>query len=282
MIQRTIITILISLVCTAGFAQEHLPKQSDYLAFAKTKTLVVLDDNPMSEYNFRIRDVIKKNWTLTEYEFITNTEFEKKRFNSNYSFIINTIVTFNKDKTKARYNFLSLLMGGSAKRIANMPDLCSIPLSYKHVHEDSYSYKLPCFVRFMQKHVKLVTAKPEIISENVLKYYNKNTVLLNGRTLYLVKDELGKDVNTLSKIRKIYTGKIKLVEREEVERAIENKNDNVVFLHKVGPEQWKIRARCFKILVGASDSDFYYFDYHMINKKQTDSFLAKDFKRIAK
>ncbi|WP_249414480.1 hypothetical protein [Marinifilum caeruleilacunae] len=280
MMKKLLCAIFICLLSMPLLSQEHLPTHADYLAFVQSKTLVVLDDNPMSEYNFRIRNVIKKNWTITEYEFISNAEFEKKRFDPNYSFIMNTLVTFNKDKTKARYNFLSLLMGGKEKRIANMPDLCSVPLSYKHVHEDVYAHKLPCFIRFMQKHVQLVIEKPEIISANMLKYYNKNAALLQGKTLYLLMDELQKEVNSLAKIRKIYPGKVKIVSKEDLEEAIEHKLDNVVFLHKVGPEQWKIKARCFKILVGASDSDFYYFDYHMINKKQTDGFLAKDFKRI--
>ncbi|MCT4603864.1 MAG: hypothetical protein N4A59_13315 [Marinifilum sp.] len=274
-----LLLFLVSLTCVA---QEHMPTHADYLAFAKTKTLIVLDDNPMSEYNFRIKDVIKKNWTITDYEFISNKDFEQKRFNSQYSFIINSIVTFNKDKTKARYNFLSLVMGGKEKRIANMPDLCSVPLSYKHVHEDVYSYKLPCFIRFMQKHVSLVSKNPQIITENVLKYYNKNASLLQGKTLYLIKNELQKEVNSIGKIRKVYSGKVKIVTKEDVENAIDNKNKGVVFLHKVGPENSKTKARCFKILVGANDSDFYYFDYHMIRNKQTDSFLEKDFKRIAR
>ncbi|WP_321295036.1 hypothetical protein [Marinifilum fragile] len=280
--QTLLLTIFICLLDFIGKAQEHLPTAEDYSAFAKTKTLIVLDNNPMSEYNFRIKDVIKNNWTITEYGFISNKEFEKKRFDSKYSFIINSIVTFNKDKTKARYNFLSLVMGGKQQRIANMPDLCSVPLSYKHVHEDVYLYKLPCFIRFMQNHVKLVSKNPEIISANVLKYYNKNASLLQGKTLYLIKEELQKEVNSLAKIRKIYPGKVKIVTKEEVEEAINGKKENVVFLHKVGPESSKIKARCFKILVGASDSDFYYFDYHMIKKNQSDSFLEKDFKRIAR
>jgi hypothetical protein len=114
--QILLLTIFICLLGFIGKAQEHLPAIEDYSAFAKTKTLIVLDDNPMSEYNFRIKDVIKNNWTITEYGFISNKEFENKRFDPKYSFIINSIVTFNKDKTKARYNFLSLVMGSKEKK----------------------------------------------------------------------------------------------------------------------------------------------------------------------
>jgi hypothetical protein len=163
-----------------------------------------------------------------------------------------------------------------------MPDLCSIPLSYVQVDEKNYIYKLSALVQFMQNHIELVTANPQIISENVLRYYNKNNAETKNKTIYLLKNELESDINSIAKIRKVYPGKVKLVEVEEIENAIKNKDTNVIFLHKVGPENTKNKARCFKILIGTGDAMFYYFDYHMVKGKQTDSFLLSDFKKLAK
>lgn len=279
---KIIITILICLAGLTSFSQEHLPTVSDYNGFYKTKTLVVLEDDPFSEYNYKIKEAVKQRWTVTEYEFISNEEFEKQRSDSKFSFLVTSIVTFNKDKTKAKYNFLSLLLGGQANEIGNMTDLCSIPLSYVRVDEASYVYKLTSLVQFIQNHIKLVTEKPKIISKNVLRYYNKNNAETKGKTIYLLKYELDKDINSLAKIRKLYSGKIKLVEADEIENAIKNKDNDVLFLHKVGPENTKNKARCFKILIGAGDATFYYFDYHMVRAKQTDRFLKSDFKKLAK
>jgi hypothetical protein len=50
----------------------------------------------------------------------------------------------------------------------------------------------------------------------------------------------------------------------------------------VGPEITKFKARCYKILIGAADAKFYYFDYHMVDDDTPDGFLAKDFKKLAK
>ncbi|BAX80219.1 hypothetical protein [Labilibaculum antarcticum] len=280
---KTIIVTI--LICFAGFtlySQAHLPTASDYTRFYKTKTLVVLEDKLFSDFNDKIKEAVKQNWTLTEYEFISNAEFQKQRFDPKYSFLVTSIVTFNKDKTKAKYNFLSLVLGGQAKQIGDMPDLCSIPLSYVQVDEKNYIYKLTALVQFMQNHIALVSANPQIISENVLRYYNKNNAETKDKTIYVLKNELEYDINSLEKIRNVYPGKVKLVEVEEIENAIKNKDTNVIFLHKVGPENTKNKARCFKILIGAGDAMFYYFDYHMVKGKQTDSFLLSDFRKLAR
>ncbi len=262
-------------------AQEHIPTKADYDAFKSTKTMVVMDVNPMSDFNFKIKDVMNEHWSLTEFEFITEQEFENMKGDPAYSFLVTTVVTFDKDKTKARYKFLSLLLGEDEREIRDMPDLCSVPLSYLRVDDDSYSYKLDAFVSFIQNHVKLMTENPNLIKANVFKYYNKNIKSLKNKTLLLVADDLEPTINTQKKIQKVYPHDVKIVTREEVMEAIERKDPDVVFLHKVGPEGTKYKARCYKILLGAADSQFYYFDYHMVSSKKRDYLLEKDLKKMA-
>ena len=240
-----------------------------------------MDPSPMSDFNFKIKDVMKNNWTITDYEFITEQEFEDKKNNPAYSFLLTTTVTFDRDKTKARYTFLSLLMGEDNSSVRDMPDLCSIPLSYLRVEDDSYAYKLDAFIRFIQDHVKLMTEHPELIKANVFKYYNKNVQSLKGKTLYLVAEDVEPVVNTVKKISKVYPYEVKFVSRDEVMEAIESKDPDVVFLHKVGPEGTRYKARCYKFLIGAADAKLYYFDYHMITPKKRDYLLAKDVKKMS-
>jgi hypothetical protein len=59
-------------------------------------------------------------------------------------------------------------------------------------------------------------------------------------------------------------------------------DENAVFLHKVGPDGKKMEARVFKILIGAADAKFYYYDYHKASDKNPDAFLASDFKKLSK
>jgi hypothetical protein len=262
-------------------AQDYVPNKTDLARFPTTKTFVVLEDNILSEYNLIIKEVMPQEWKMTSYDFISWKEFEKQRMNSGYSFIMLNQVKFEKDKMNTKYNFISLVLGGTNYSLNQMPDLCSLPVSYYGIGDLEYSYKLGIFLRFMQNHVKLLMEKPTLASENILQYYNKNTSDIKGKKLYLVAEDLAKDVNTLSKIRMIYSGEVQLVSTDEIQKAIAEKMD-VVLLHKVGPVGSRQKARCYKILIGAADAKIYYFDYHMINDKNPDGFLTSDFKRLNK
>ncbi len=280
--KKILLSTIIAMFTLSVFSQEYVPTEEDVQHFHETKTLVVLDDNPMSGYNFMIKDIMKQEWDLTEYDFISSAEFEEKRENPNYSFLITTLVSFHKDKTKARYKFLNLLLGGDYFRMNQMPDLISIPLCYSNVDEDSYIYKLGTMVRFMRNHVQTITDDPSLISKNMFKYYKDNIEDIQDKTLYVVEDELTKKVNTRARIRKVYPYQYKIVTREEIKEAIEQKKENVVFLHKVGPEGTQLIARCYKIIMGAKDAKLYYFNWHMIDKKEPDGFLEDDFENLAK
>ncbi len=271
------------LVCVVSLsAQRKLATEEDYKAFFNTKTYVVMDENPLSDFNFMIKKVMPKVWNVTDYEIISIKEYEIKRRDPSYSFIVTSEVTFDKDKTKARYRFISLLLGKDVANISEMPDLCSIPLSYVRVEDDSYAYKMEGFIRFIQDHVNLVSKNPNVIGANMYRYYNKNVQSLNGKTLLVTKADLTPEVNTISKIKNLYPYDVKIVEQEEITKAIEAKDKNVVYLHKVGPEGTKFKARCYKIVIGAADSQFYYFDYHMVSPKKRDGLLESDFKAMGK
>ncbi len=281
--KKAVITIVLVVIGKILFGQEYVPTKDDLDKFYKTKTMVVYEKNPMLEYNLIIEEVISNEWKITDYEFVSYKDFnEKYRFDPNLSFLVMTDVVFTKDNTGAKYKFLHVLLGGDFNDVRDMPTICSVPLSYSNVEEESYIYKLRTLLRFTQNHIKLITEDPSIISSNVFKYYNKNIKGIKGKTLYLVKEELADDVNTIAKIKKVYPLEFKLATREEIEELIIKKDPNTVFLHKVGPEGTHLSARCYKIIIGAADANFYYFDYHMIDPKSPDGFLKSDFKKLSK
>jgi hypothetical protein len=277
--------VLLFLVVNLGisvFSQDYIPSREDIDAFFTTKTLVVLPNNPLLEYNYVIRTVMEQEWEITDYDFISFKEFEEKRFDPKYSFLYMTQVSFENDKTDARYRFIHLSLGGDYFRMNQMPDIASVPVAYYNVEEDNYSYKLGILVRFIQKHALLIKEHPEIVSANVFKHYNDNIKDIRGKTLYLLENELAKEINSVARIKKIYPYKFRIVTKEEIEGAIAERDENIVFLHKVGPEGTKINARCYKIIIGAGDANFYYFNYHKIDSKHPDGLLDDDLKKLAK
>jgi hypothetical protein len=225
---------------------------------------------------------MEQEWTITPFEFISFKEFEERRLDPQYSFLYMSMVMFDNDKTDAQYRFLHLSMGGDYFRMNQMPDIASVPLAYYSVEEDNYNYKLALLVRFIQNHALLIKEHPEIVSANVFKYYNNNIKDIKSKTLFVLEEELSKEVNSAARIRSVYPYKVKIVTKEEITEAIKNRDEDIVFLHKVGPEGTKLDARCYKVIIGAGDANFYYFDYHKISDKNPDGLLEEDFKRMAK
>jgi hypothetical protein len=262
--------------------REYLPTPEDLETFYRTKTYIVLNDNPISDYNFEIEDAVKKYWAITEYEFIRFSDFEEKSADPNASFLYTAAVSFEKDRSQTRYLFLCLSLGGNHQNIDALKDVANLPLSYYGVDEDSYSYKLGTMVRFLQDHVRFITGNPDLITQNVYKHYNDNMQDIRGKTIYFVEDELAQEVSSEARIRAIFPNNVKIVDRDQIKELIMNADENAVFLHKVGPEGKRMEARVYKILIGAGDAKFYYFDYHTNSGDKTDAFLESDFKRLAR
>jgi hypothetical protein len=277
--------LILSTCLLSGFLNAQViyqPTKEDLGKLKQTKTYVVLDESPMSDFNFEIKDVMEREWTLTKFEFINMSEFEKLSSNESYSFLYTSLVSFEKDKTESRYVFLHLSLGGANLTIDDLRDMVSVPLAYFGTDPENYIYKLGTIVRFMQNHINLVYEKPELISNNIFKFYNDNIKDIHSKILFLVQDELTPEISTPARIKAIYPYKFKIVTREEINQAIKDNNQEVVFLHKVGPEGKRSEARCYNIIIGVADANFYYFDYHMVTDKNPDGLLESDLKKMAK
>ncbi|MCG8410476.1 MAG: hypothetical protein MI739_04230 [Bacteroidales bacterium] len=282
--KKILIGLIICFVAFQVKSQDYLPTEADLNQFLNSKLYVVLETNPIAEYNFKIQEAVKKTWNLTEFEFISYKQFEKMYNDPDKSFLMMTQVVFQKDRTKVRYNFLHIFIGKQdIDDFEDLPDIAAIPLAYTEVDEEYWVYKIESLVRFLQTHILNMKENPKMIKKNIFHYYNDNIKNIKQKTLYLVKDEIAPNINTAAKIHKIYPYKIQFVTREEIEEAITNRDENVVYLHKVGPQGTRLRARCYKIIVGAKDANFYYFNYHWVEKgKKFDGLLEKDFKRMSK
>ncbi|NTW33345.1 MAG: hypothetical protein HGB12_12110, partial [Bacteroidetes bacterium] len=69
-------------------AQINFANSSEIKTFLKSKTLVVLDEDPFSSFNETLKAVMTKLWTITPYDYITMEEFDKKKSSNSYSFIM--------------------------------------------------------------------------------------------------------------------------------------------------------------------------------------------------
>lgn len=283
--KNLLIVLFFIALATVAQAQQAVGTPEQINRFFNTTTYVVLENNPMLQYNRIIKETVEKHWTLTDYEFVTfsSEEYEKIRMDSSKSFLMVNQFYFERDKTKAKYNYLCVQLGGNYETVRQMPDIAYVPIAYDGIEEEYYAYKLGMLCRFLQNHIELTRDHPELNSKNILKYYYKTmTADVKDKVLYVTKGDLSDEVNTIKKIKEIYPYEVKIVTRDEVQAAIDNADENVVFVHKVGPEGAKRKARCYNTIVGAADAQLYYFSYHMISDKKPEGLLASDFKKLAK
>jgi hypothetical protein len=268
------------LVSLATFSQAPFPTERDMNLFEKSKTLVVLEPDVFSEYNIYIKNAVEQNWKITPYEFVGYKEFEEKRADSTYSFLVLTQTSFERDKSNVYYNFLNLLLGADVKYIGEMPEFCSMPLSYSKVEEPRYPAKLGIILTFMQEHVKRIAGDLKAVGLKNLSYYNRYANQVKDKILLVTSADLAGEVNTLKKIQATYPHDVRLVSEEEVVEAIESKTPNTVIVHKVGPENTSKTGWCYKVLFGTEDSQLYFFDHHTISEKKPDGLLENDFRRL--
>ena len=280
---ENITLIFSSFICSVLLTgQAPFPSNDEIKQFNASKTCVVLEDDPFSSYNIYIKDAVKAYWKITPYEFITVKDFNVRRLNPAYSFIVITQTNFDKDKSHGLYNFINLLQGKDVNKLAEMPEICAIPLSFAGVSDLEYSYKLGAIVSFMQKHAQMISEDPSLTLRKYLKYYNKNIPDIKNKTILVEQDDLTPEISTIEKIKAIYSGNIEIVTNDEIIKAIENKTPDTVILHKVGPMGDRNSGYCFIMLIGTDDSELYYYNLHMVDKANPNGLLPDDLKRLEK
>ncbi|OFY63465.1 MAG: hypothetical protein A2V64_11465 [Bacteroidetes bacterium RBG_13_43_22] len=278
-------TFILIILCFAAtlLSQAPFPGKEEIGQFSRSKTCIVLEDDPLSDFNFYIKDAMKEYWTITPYEFITVSDFNVRRISNSLSFIVLTETNYDKDKSNSVFNFINLLQGKNVDKLGEMPEICAIPLSFAGEEDSEYGYKLGAILSFMQKHAQLIMEDPSKTGRKYLKYYNENIPAAMGRTILIKKEDLAPEIGTIEKIKAIYSNKVEIVSEEDIVNAIKNKTPNTLILHKVAPVGERVdEGYCFKMLIGTDDANMYYYNLHSIDKNNPNGFLPADFKRLAR
>lgn len=276
-LEKCILSFSLLLMSLLTLANPTLASKEQIGMYKNSKTCVVLEDG-LSFYNAFIKDAVQKYWKSTEYELITQQEFEKRRFSSKYSFLMLMQGVYDKDPGGVSYNYISLVLGDTTTNLTKMPELCSIPLSYSDNSLPDYEYVIPSVVKFMQKHAKNLETERFIISLKGLKYYNGLTSL-KGKVLLLNKDFLSSNANSPDKIRAVYPYKIKLLTSQEIKDEIALNPSNTLFHFHVGPSENSGAGKCFEMIFDL-DGNLCYYNSRKITNDNEDGFNMNDFANL--
>jgi hypothetical protein len=278
--RKTFISGLVLLNMTILSGQSPFPSREEINMFQSSKTCVVLEDDSFSAYNKYIRDAVEEYWKITPFEFIGEAEFNVRRADPAYSFIVLTQTNFEKDKANSVYNFINLIQGKKVARLGLMPEICAVPLSFAGEEDLEYVYKLGAILSFMQKHARMIIAEPSLTGRRYLRYYNRFIPDIKGKTILVIKEDLAPEISTIEAIKAVYGGKIEIVPEEDIIKAIGSMAPGTLVLHKVGPGEDKKSGYCFKMLIGTDDANMYYYNQHVINSENPDGLLPDDLKRL--
>ena len=283
---KKVILSLVCFVCIGVLSFGQDAKKITYASvkqiedFFKSKTMVVMDADALSGFNFAIPDIMKKYWTITPYEIIPDEQFDKIRTDPNISFIYLSKVRMARDKQLVYYLYMDIVMGAKVKDLISMPVLLSIPLAYSGVDEDDYLDKLPLMIRFAQSHLNLLKDSKNPRTLNNPRYYNSDSKLLLDKTLLVKESDLAEEVNTVEKIQKYYPGKVKIVSSEELVKAIEEKAPDTAVLHQMGPEEGENKGHAYCQIFGTDDAKLYYYNHQTITQRRPEGMRARDFRLI--
>lgn len=244
--------------------------------FKNSKTCVVFEDG-ISLYNAYIRDAVQKYWKSTSYEFIDHNEFEQRRTDKKYSFIVLMDEAYDKDPGGVSYRYINLILGDPSGNLTKMPEFCSIPLSYAGDEGVDYEYVIPEIVKFMQIHVLNLEKDRFAISINGMKYYNKSG--FKDKVLLLNKDKMAPNLNSADKIKAVYPYDIKLLTTDEIQEEISAKQPNTLFHFHVGPPKNAGSGKCFEMIFDP-EGNMYYYSSRKITNDNIDGFNLKDFNNI--
>ena len=275
--------LIASILCFSAvlFAQTNVSTPENIDKLLKTKTLVVLENVMISDFNHYIRKSVEAHWKLTDFEVVQAPEFEKQRKNENLSFLVIPEVAIKKGITQADVFSLTLLLGGDYATIQQMPVVASVPVHYADTKEN-YSYQLAFIVQFMQQHIKNVQADPSVKALEHMEAYNKNRSKLKDKKLYMLAEDLSAPVSSKASVKKFYKHDFEIVDREKMEELATSGDKNAAFMLVVSPGEKKNTDLCFKMIFDAQDGSLLYADQHMISPLLKKGFLKGDLKRIGK
>lgn len=278
----TLLTITLAIaIQVLGQIKIPVGTKSEVSKLYSTTTYVVLKDEFMSDYNDAITEAVNAHWKITPIKFVKESEFNKLRYDDDKSFLMINLVYFEDDKSKTKFDFLILSLGGKYKTINDMPTLCAIPLCYSGDDDEKYIYKIGAMVKHCQSHIEICRSHPELNKENMLDFYMKNTNDASSQKLLLLKDEVSSELRNNAALKANYTYDAEFVSKEQIETSIKN-NDKGLIVHIISPLSKSELPYCVKIIIDTQKGMIYYYDTQKL-KKNTDGYiLPSDLKKLAK
>jgi len=230
----------------------------------KEEVLLVALYEEDSLYNDIIRTNIEKYWKITPFKFVPEQDLIKLASEDEYAMLVRD----NSQKIRGRgrliqRNHLSIFPSGRGGDWANYGGHFAISQFHlsKVEQTQDIAYKLPGLLQVMHHYMSFLDTV-KFIDEDYFpplldQWQNQYNQDLSKKTLYLTKEDLGKDLS-IEKVRKAYPYPVELVSTDSIGKMIDQQQTGTAWFH-IDPrkkELWAIDSESGHILYHAKTDDY--------------------------
>ncbi|WP_264519947.1 hypothetical protein [Flavobacterium sp. N1994] len=246
----SLILLLLSSYC---YSQEINTDIREYKSFKEGTTYFVMSSD--KKYNKIVNDILTKYWTVNKFEMIKSNQIENLKGDGSF-FVDQVEYSFSRTAgttgaLNMAYGVTKLAMFKDFKK--NTPkDLMSL------VQIDKISPLEMLFsIQMMQSQINFVfdlNKKKDLDIKDYLDEVNeRNKKRIQSKTLYVTRNGMKDEIDHEEGLKKIYNYKFIFTTPEDIQKAIEDQNEDVVFTKVINYKNLK-----FVLFICAKNSELLY------------------------
>ncbi len=248
----SLILLLLSSYC---YSQEVNTDIREYTSFKEGTTYFVMSNSKKSPYNKIVSDILTKYWTVNKFKMISSNEIEKLTGEGSF-FVDQVEYSFSRTggttgALNMDYGVQKLAMFKEYKKNTPKGVLSLVQLDKVTPLEMLIS------IQMMQSQINFVfdlNTKKDLDVKDFLEEVNeKNKKRIQSKTLYVTRSALKSGIDNEEGLKKVYKHKFIFTTRENIEKAIEDQNDDVVYTKVINYKNLK-----FVLFISAKNSELLY------------------------
>lgn len=259
--------------CAVASAQAKIETKKYKISDLPNKTVkVVLTGN--SFMDGLLREEVRRVWTLSPYEYCTESDFDGLRTSSDYYFLR---VVSDLFENGDGIDMLTLLKGGTGEKLSDMLEVATMPLCASEDASGREAVYFGILLETLQKQAE------RAMDSDIRGYMGIPPTLwmgsaVKGKTLLFAQCDLAMSVTEVDR-KKIFTENTFVLDEDEVDERFVAGED-VLVSYCVAPKDAGNGSWCFKMVFNAATRELVYFRRHRIASSRPSGFLVKDVRKI--
>jgi len=276
---KRFIVVLFSILAINSLSAQGVFKtaKNNFNNFGGRVTKVVLQGTNLTD--MILRDVVKKNWIISPYEFCYIDEYEKIKEDTSYNFLLRTDGIFNKEY-EPQIEYLTLIKGGPEFRrgLFMSAEFISLPLQSRGDDSGDIHPYIQAYIDIIQDYILRVQKDLLISYAKEASYGNPEGI--NGRSLLFGSGDIGY-ATAEDEIKWNFRGRAEVVPEDRKASAITEYAPDLAVSLVICPRERK-SGYCYKLLIGTDNHQLYFFRKHKITSNNPPGFTREDIRKISK